>query len=408
MVRRVRTKADTEAFPIGAGISSKALARDPYPYYAQLRSHEPISWIKELGMWYVTRYQDVRAILMDDRRFTTVSEESLIFDTFGAQMLSSEGIEHERYRRPVRPYFAAGYVRKSFEASIELSARALVAEFAAAQVVEMRRAFAARLPVLTILRVFGMPLEAETHFRKWYDSFEAALANFTGAEEIRRAAHVNVEQCHEYLARTMQELAAKGEREGESLLGALVNAPGNARLGDDEIRRNLLIIFFGGISTVEAVILNSFWALLTHPETLARVRANPSLTAKVVEETLRWHSPVQSATRHVLETTVYGDIEFAVGDTVNCMLGAANRDAALFPDPDRFDIERPNVQRHLGFATGPHSCLGFNLAKAQARIAVQVLLSEFASLELLTPGASAPQGYEFHQPRSMYVRCGQG
>src|SRR6185312_15054856 len=240
--------------------------------------------------------------------------------------------------------------------------------------VEMRSAFAARLPVQTILRVFGMPLEAEAHFRKWYDSFEAALANFTGAQEIRLAARANVEQCHEYLGRTMQECAAMGER--DSLLGTLVNAPGSARLCDDEIRRNMLIIFFGGISTVEAVILNSLWALFTHPETLARVRNNPSLIVRAVEETLRWRSPVQSATRHVVETTLYGDIEFAAGDTVNCMLGAANRDEALFADPDRFDIDRPNVQRHLGFATGTHSCLGFQLAKAEARIALQVLLSE--------------------------------
>jgi cytochrome P450 len=174
-----------------------------------------------------------------------------------------------------------------------------------------------------------------------------------------------------------------------------------------EIRRNLLIIFFGGISTVEAVVLNSLWALFTHPETLARVRQNPSLTAKVVEETLRWHSPVQSATRHVVETTLYGDIEFAAGDTVNCMLGAANRDQALFPDPDCFDIDRPNVQRHLGFATGTHSCLGFNLARTEARIALQVLLSELDGLQL-AQDSPRPEGYEFHQPHLMYVRWGGG
>ena len=399
----MRTKMNTAAFPIGAAIRSEALARDPYPWYAQLQSREPVSWIQDLGMWYVTRYEDVRAILMDDRRFTTASENSLIFDTFGAQMLTSEGAEHERYRRPVQPYFAAGYIRKTFEASIEASARALVRDFRAGEVIEMRSAFAARLPVLTILRVFGMPMAAETHFRAWYDSFEAALSNFTRAEEIRRAARVNVEECHGYLARIMREFAATGER--DSLLGALVNAPDQARLTDEEIRRNLLIIFFGGISTVEAVILNSLWALLTHSATLARVRGEPSLAAKVIEETLRWHSPVQSATRHVVETTVYGDIQLAAGDTVNCMLGAANRDAAVFADPDRFDIDRPNAQRHLGFATGIHSCLGFNLAKAEARIALQVLLSEFEQLELLAESSSAPEGYEFHQPRSMCVRC---
>jgi cytochrome P450 len=399
----MRTKADSEAFPIGASLSSKALARDPYPWYAQLRSREPVSWIEELGMWYVTRYDDVRTILMDDRRFTTASEKSLIFDTFGAQMLTSEGAEHERYRRPVQPYFSAAFIRKSFEAAIETSARALIEDFAAGEVVELRSAFAARLPVQTILTAFGMAPEAETHFRKWYDSFEAALANFTGSEEVRRVARANVRQCHDYLASTMRECAARGER--DSLLGALVNADGATRLSDEEIRRNMLIIFFGGISTVEAVILNSLWALFTHPEILARVTGNLTLAGRVVEETLRWRSPVQSATRHVVETTtLYGDIELAVGDTVNCMLGAANRDGGLFPDPDRFDIDRPNVQRHLGFATGTHSCLGFNLAKAEARIALQVLLSELEGLEMLAQESSPPEGYEFHQPRAMYVR----
>ena len=401
----MKTKADSEAFPIGAAIRAEALARDPYPWYAQLREQEPISWIKDLGMWYVTRYEDVRAILMDDRRFTTASDQSLIFDTFGEQMLTSEGAEHDRYRRPVQPYFSAGYIRKTFEASIEASARDLVGDFGAGEVIEMRSAFAARLPVLTILHVFGMPPEAEAHFRKWYDSFEAALSNFTRAQEIRSAARANVEQCHVYLAQFMREFAGRGEH--DSLLGALVNAGGDARLSDEEIRRNLLIIFFGGISTVEAVILNALWALLTHADTLARVRANPSLAAKVVEETLRWRSPVQSATRHVVETTVHGNIEFAAGDTVNCMLGSANRDAALFRDPDRFDIDRPNAQRHLGFATGTHSCLGFNLAKAQARIALQVLLSELQGIEL-TQDSAAPEGYEFHQPRSLHVRCAAG
>jgi len=241
----VRTKANIEAFPIGAAIRAEALARDPYPWYAQLRAAEPISWIKELGMWYVTRYEDVRTILMDDRRFTTVSGNSLILDTFGVQMLTSEGAEHERYRRPVQPYFAAGHIRKTFEGAIEASARTLVRNFGAGDVIELRSAFAARLPVLTILHVFGMPREAEAHFRKWYDSFEAALSNFTGSQEVRRAARTNVEQCQAYFANLMREFAGGTGR--DSLLGALVNADAHARLSDEEIRRNLLIIFFGGI-----------------------------------------------------------------------------------------------------------------------------------------------------------------
>jgi cytochrome P450 len=197
-----------------------------------------------------------------------------------------------------------------------------------------------------------------------------------------------------------------GNEDDDSLLAKLVNASPQERLTDAQIRRNLLIILFGGISTVEALILNSLWALFTQPLLLQRVHADPRLMSRVIEETLRWLSPVQSATRHVTEDVLYGGVRLAKGDVVNCMLGAANRDAAQFVRPEVFDIDRPNVQRHLAFATGVHSCLGFNLAKAEARLGLQLLLIQLPGLRL-APGARAePEGFEFRQPRSMVVKWG--
>jgi cytochrome P450 len=398
----VHTKTNVGAFPVGASVDLLELSRDPYPIYGLLQAREPISWIEALGMWYVTRYEDVRAILMDSDNFTTACEKSLIFDTFGSQMLTTEGAEHERYRRAVQPHFSLGFIRKNLESAIEVSARALVAGFKDKGLIELRAAIAARLPIQVILRVFGLPLESEPRVRAWYDSFERALANFTWSDAVRREARINSARCHEYLAQVMAEAAENGKT--ESLLGALVNAPAETRLSDEEIRRNMLIIFFGGISTVEAVILNALWALFTHPAALARVCADLSLVDRVVEETLRWLSPVQSATRHVLHATSYKGVQFAAGDVVNCMLGAANRDQAVFADAACFDIDRPNTQRHLGFATGLHACLGFNLAKTEARIALQVLLRELEDMTAIPDMASPPEGYEFRQPRSMYVR----
>lgn len=395
-------ETNSGAFPVGAAVNLEELSRDPYPVYGLLQAREPISWIEALGMWYVTRYEDVRAILMDSHNFTTACEKSLIFDTFGSQMLTTEGAEHDRYRRPVQPHFSVGFIRKNLENTIEVSARALVAGFKDKGVVELRGAIAARLPIQVILRVFGLPIEAESRVREWYDSFERALANFTRSDAVRREARINSARCHEYLAQVMGEVAENGET--DSLLGALVNAPPATRLSDEEIRRNMLIIFFGGISTVEAVILNALWALFTHPAALARVFADLSLVDRVIEETLRWLSPVQSATRHVLHATTYKGVQFAAGDVVNCMLAAANRDQAVFANAACFDIDRSNSQRHLGFATGVHACLGFHLAKTEARIALQVLLSELQGVAAIPDMVSAPEGYEFRQPRSMYVK----
>jgi cytochrome P450 len=389
----------TTAYPLGGAITLAQLEADPYPVYARLQALEPISWVDALGMWYVTRYEDVRAITLDQARFTTAFERSLILDTFGPQMLSTEGAEHDRYRRAFAARFAPGCVRQMYEAAIHTAAARLIRGFKHAGTIELRAHFAARLPILTMLEVFGMPLDGEAQMRRWYDAFERALSNFAHDEDVRCAAHAAVRQFHDYIDEAIAA-AAGGD---QTLLSMLVNAPAGELLNHAEIRRNMSIIFFGGISTVEALILNSLWALFEHPETLRRVQATPALLPKVIEETIRWLGPVQSATRHAIDDCTYLNVHFAAGDAVNCMLAAANRDPSVFAVPERFDIDRTNLQRHLGFATGTHACLGLHLARAEGRIALEHLLAELPGLRLLREKSPAPSGYEFRQPRSMWV-----
>jgi cytochrome P450 len=393
-------KSATAAYPVGSSITLAELEADPYPVYARLQVLEPISWVDALHMWYVTRYEDVRAITLDHARFTTAFERSLILDTFGPQMLSTEGAEHDRYRRAVAARFAPGCVRQTYEAAIHAAAARLIAGFKQAGAVELRAHFAARLPILTMLEVFGMPLAGEGQMRRWYDAFERALSNFAQDDDVRRAAHAAVQQFHGYVDEAIAAAAGGGDR---ALLGMLVNAPAGERLTHAEIRRNMSIIFFGGISTVEALILNSVWALFEHPETLQRVRTTPALLPKVVEETIRWLGPVQSATRHAINDCSYLNVRFAARDAVNCMLAAANRDPSVFAAPERFDIDRTNLHRQLGFATGTHACLGLHLARAEGRIALEHLLAELPGLRPVREKASPPSGYEFRQPRSMWV-----
>jgi cytochrome P450 len=351
-------------------------------------------------MWYVTRYEDVRAIILDTARFTTVSEHSLLLDTFGVHLLTTEGALHERYRLAVQPHFTASFIRNHFEASIRAAAADLVESFRLAGKVELRGAFARRLPIQAMLIACGLPLDAEPHIRRWYDGFEAALANFTRAAPVRLRAQHDVAALHEFLESAMR--AATGRLDA-SLLGALVNAPAATRLAADAIKRNLSIILFGGISTVEALLLNTLWALFEHPAVLNRLRSDLTLLPQVLDETIRWLSPVQSATRHVAEDCDFAGVRLEAGAIVNCMLGAANRDPTVFPDPDRFDIGRPNLRRHLGFATGPHSCVGFNLAKAEARIAIEELLTLLPQFTLVGSESGPLKGYEFRQPAALTI-----
>jgi cytochrome P450 len=387
-------------FPLGASISVAELERDPYPFFAQVREREPLTWVEALKMWYLTGYDDVRRVLMDGVNFSAAAERSPIRDTFGEQMLSSEGETHRRYRRVFLQGFSAVSVSR-LESQIRTAATGLADECSGASAIELRTRFASRLPIHTILLAFGMDLTAEQDLRRWYDDFERALANFEGDPHTRERAQRSAKEFHEYLHPGLQ---AARRNPDDSLLSSLVNAPADRRLNDEELVRNLSIVFFGGISTVEALILNSLWALSAHPELIERVRSDETLLANAIEETMRWLGPVQSATRYVTHDVELRGVMLRAGETVNCMLGAANHDPLMFPHPERFDITRRNLTAHMGFATGHHMCLGFRLAKAQVRIALQILLSRFVPFEVIDREANPPTGYEFRQPRAMWIR----
>lgn len=374
------------------------LARNPYPFYAACREQAPLVWVPGLGMWMATRYEDVRDIIMDTARFTTVSDHSIIQRTFGTQMLTSEGADQRRYRRALQPIFMPPNIRQRLETEIDAATVALIAGFAAAGRVELRSALASRLPIQTILLCFGLDIAAEPRLRAWYDSFEAALANFGRDPDIEARAQANVAELHDYLA---GEMAAARAGTGSSVLAEILSSEAARALDDEEIRRNLSIIFFGGISTVEALILNSLWALSQHPLIFDHVRADPGLIPRVLDETMRWLGPVQSATRHVVTDTIYKGIALPEGAIVNCMLAAANHDPSVFPEPACFNINRRNPSAHLGFATGAHLCLGFRLAQAEARIALARLLEMLPSLSVDNDATTPPEGYEFRQPRQL-------
>lgn len=382
-LKTAMTPADkARRFPLGAAITLAELDRDPYPAYARLRENEPISWLPALGMWYVTRHTDVKAILLDSDTFTTDSDHSTIVDTFGAQMLTVEGEAHDRYRKAFQPSFMPGAVRRTSEAGIVEAAHRLIDGFANKGEADFRTEFAARLPIQTMLLTFGLPLEVEPQLRVLYDSFEKALANFTGVSEVRDLAKDNVVKLHLLFDSVIDRHIDKG-------------------LLPEEIKRNMSIIFFGGISTVEALILNSLRVLLTDANLCSRIKADHGLIPKFLNETMRWAGPVQSATRHVTRDIAYNGVEFVKGDTVNCMIAAANHDPAAFAEPETFNIDRPGLAAHLGFAMGSHHCMGLHFAIAQARIAICTLLDRLKGLQLVDVASSMPTGHEFRQPKSL-------
>jgi cytochrome P450 len=386
----------------GERVRLEDLATNPYPILAHLRAEEPVAWVDQARMWFVTRRSDVLAVLRDPDLFRTDSSRSTIRDTFGEQMLSAEGERHRKYKSQCNAPFNARSVK---EQAIPLARRKvdeLVGAFGRGPV-DLRPALASELAVYMVATVLGVPPSLHGTIRHWYDAFAAALANFAWDEAVRARGHGAVREFHSAIrplieghTRPVSDL---------SLLGTLSSATGD-RLTDDEIISNMLIVLFGGIETTESTMLNVMWTLLHHPHAWNAVRADRSLVPRAIEEAMRWEPAVQSCTRHVARPTTLGGVSLAADDIVQCMLGAANRDPEHFVDPDRFDLTRSNSADHLSFGSGKHFCLGAALARAEVHVVVETLLTRFPTLRADPDRPSAPYGYEFRSPPTLYVNLG--
>lgn len=385
-------------FPLGATVTRDQLSTDPYAVFHRLRPTEPVSWAPAIGQWLVTSRAIGMDVLRDPDRFRTDEPSSPIRDTFGAQMLSSEGEVQRRYKLACAAPFNARAVEGSrglVQAIVDGRAAALPRR----GTVELRAAYAAPIAVATIARVIGLPEALDERLREWYDTFADALMNYERDAATRDRAHAAVQA---FRAAIAPRLAAPDPAEA-SLLAGLARA--HPRLLDDgEIGSNALIVLFGGIETTEALIANLVWALLTHPDALARARADDEALDRCVEETLRWEPAVQTCTRYVPEPCTLHGVDLPAGALVQVMLGGMNRDPAHYADPDRFDPWRTETTPHSAFGFGRHFCLGAALAKLEARLAVRRLLDDCPALALDPAQARGPAGHEFRKPGALVVR----
>ena len=382
-------------------ITFEALDHDPYPLLAALQAREAVSWIPRLEMWFVTHRRDVLMVLRDTTTYSTVADNSLIGDTFGSQMLSSEGALHRQYKSQCNAPFNASAVRRQLEVAIGPHIELLLGRFPRHGTCDLKAAFATPLSVATICSTLGVPGELSGRIIAWYQAFRAALSNFSRDPVTRERGQAAAAD----FRRTLQPLLAQLDVDaGDRSLLAHLARPRAERLSDEEILSNALIVLFGGIETTESAILNCVWSLLRHPEQLAQVREDPTLLANAVDEGMRWEPAVQSCTRFATTDVVIGAARIRAGDTVQCMLGAANRDPAYFDEPHLYDARRANASDHLSYGAGAHFCLGTAMARGEITLALTHLLKEFPQLTLTDPAASDPRGFEFRAPASLVVQ----
>lgn len=393
-----------EAFPVGASVTLDAFHLDPYPWYSRLVREEPVSWVPAAQMWFVTSAEFCRDILRDDDRFVVGFERSTVRDILGEHMMSVDGERARRYKRAHQGPFLPGSLREHMEPRITTIARELVGSFRDRGQVELRSGFASRLPVLVMLALLGLPAADELLMRRWYDALEAALANTEFEARTRELGKAAADEFHTHIRAAVRQL--RSDRRPGTLLDDLVHAAADGpsgRLSDDEIVLNAGIVLFGGISTVEALVLDAVWALGQTEGALEAAVADPTTVHRAVHETIRWMGPVQTAHRMATTDVEVGGHTIRRGDMVACVLAAANRDPAVFEDPDQFRPDRLDSHQHLGFAAGQHHCLGLHLALAECRVALTELVAALPGLRVDPYRPSVPVGSEFRQPDHLWV-----
>jgi len=369
-------------------IFTPAFLADPYPTYHMMRSTRPVHHNAKDGKWYLTRHADVAAALRNpqissagvgqlSQRFPQPGLQKA-FDSMSQSMIHCDPPAHTRLRGLVSKAFTPHAV-EAMAGRIQGLVDDLLDQAARRGRMDIISDLAQPLPITVIDAMLGVPVEDQHRFRTWSDEM-ARTAGASSPEVFASAGRARAE-----LAEYLGQLVAERRKEPrEDLLTALVQASEQGdRLSDAELYSNATLLLVAGHETTTNLIGNGIWSLLRHPDQLQKLLENPSLLESAIEECLRYESPVQFpiTPRVALHELQIGEVTVPKGSFLALLLGAANRDPAVFPHPDRFDVTRsPN--HHLAFGAGPHFCLGAPLARLEARIAIRTLLQRFPRMGL--------------------------
>jgi cytochrome P450 len=360
----------------------------PYEVLKSVRERAPVMHDDQFNRWYVTRFDDVRQVLRDkdmsaDPRKANpesfVAKIAAMGGTLNSSapqsMLFMDDPDHRRLRGLVNKAFTL----KAVEA-LRPRVRAIAEELLAGidtDEFDLMSSFAGVLPVIVIAEMLGIDPADRGSFRHWSEVSVAAFFNPFRTPEQGNAAMQAQLELDEYF-RKMIALRRTAPR-GDLISNMLQAEEEGSHMTDDEIVTQCNLLLIAGNVTTTDLIGNGVKALLDHPQELAKLRARPELINNAIEEILRYDSPVTNSGRNVQREQSLRGCPMSLGDSITVSLAAANHDPEANPNPERFDIERTDIQ-HQSFGGGKHTCLGAPLARVEAQEGITALLQRFPTL----------------------------
>ena len=376
---------------------------DPFEAYDELRQHCPVYKLPETGLFMVTRYEDVREVLTTSSVFSSrpgagaggANEASkahaAVFSEKGwvkARTLQrTDPPEHTQYRKILGRVFTNRTVER-MRPRLEEITNQLIDNFIDRGSCEFVSEFALPLPGIFICEQLGLPAEEYGTFKKWADAMLAMSQKPLSPEEATMQAELEVEAQH-HLAK---EFKKRREEPADDLISLIVHAhEDDEPFTMEELQDLMHQLVTGGFETTTAAISKAMLLLLQYPDQIEKLRSDPSLIKNFIEESLRFDSPVAGLWRTTACPVDIGGASIPEGSPVMPRFASANRDPEMFESPEKFDIERENVNQHMAFGLGSHFCLGASLARAELLAAFTIILDRLDDIHLI-----GEMGQEIH------------
>lgn len=371
-------------------LATAEVIANPYPAYAALREHSPIPGYVDyppgtvpgvdepVTAWALLKHDHVREAARDHQTFSSRDPLQEASDAPTLMLVNTDQPLHSAHRKVVNTVFTRSRVEAMRPWLTERVAQ-LVAELPEGEEFDAVHDLCAHVPAVVMCKFFGAPDTDAPKYERWANAFMLS-ADLSGEE--RNASNQELGQYFVSLCSARAEALAGGQAPGEGLIDALLEAEADGeRLAFSEIVRFCITLVVAGSETSMYFGANVIDALLDHPEAAARVRTDRSLIKPFLDETLRLTGPPQRLFRIATRDVTVGDAEIKAGDWVALFFAAANHDPDVFPEPERFDLDRTNANKHMTYGVGIHYCLGAPLATLEIEVLVGALFDRFARIE---------------------------